>query len=112
MKVLVSILALLMLYGCDHRAVEQAARARTGGDFDRGRERIVYYGCTSCHSIPGVRTQAQVGPPLDHIASRSYIGIGLINTPENMKAWISHPRDIAPKAAMPNMHINDSDARD
>jgi cytochrome c2 len=112
MKTILCILILSTLFGCDRSSVEDAARARTGGDVDRGRQKIAYYGCASCHSIPGIRSQAQVGPPLDHIASRTYIGVGLTNTPQNMEAWIEHPRDIAPKAAMPNLHISDSDARD
>src|SRR4051794_17798680 len=106
------IFAALVACGCN-RATEEAARARTGGDVQRGREKIAYYGCTSCHMIPGIRgADAHVGPPLDHLAIRSYVGVGMPNTPENLQAWIQHPRDISPKAAMPNLHISHSDARD
>src|SRR5438067_9179045 len=106
------IFAAIVACGCN-RATEEAARARTGGDVQRGREKIANYGCASCHTIPGIRgADAHVGPPLDHIALRSYIGIGLTNNPANMMQWIQHPRDLAPKAAMPNLHINEKDARD
>jgi len=109
---LFSILLLAALVGCD-RATEINARAETGGDATQGREKIAYYGCASCHTIPGIRgADAHVGPPLDHIGSRTYIGVGLPNDSRNMIAWIQHPRDIEPHAAMPNLHIPDGDARD
>jgi cytochrome c2 len=106
------ILTAILACGCD-RGVEEAARARTGGDVERGRATIAQYGCASCHSIPGIRgADAHVGPPLDRIAIRSYIGVGLPNTPENLQAWIKHPRQVSPKAAMPDLHLSDGDVRD
>jgi cytochrome c2 len=107
-----SILTIFAVLGCD-RATEINARAETGGDPTQGRQKIAFYGCASCHEIPGIRgADAHVGPPLDHIGSRTYIGVGMPNQPRNMIAWIQHSRDIDPHVAMPNLHIPEADARD
>src|SRR5438874_6687616 len=109
------VVALTIGASYDHQRENEAyASAQTdGGNPKQGRDLIQWYGCASCHTIPGIRgADAHVGPPLDHIAIRSYIGVGLANNPPNMIQWIQHPRDLAPRAAMPNLHINDKDARD
>jgi putative membrane protein len=112
-KALGSTLLIFLFVGCDRAGDENYARAQTGGDVQKGHDKIVLYGCASCHTIPGIHgPDAHVGPPLDHIASRLYIGVGLYNNPPNMIQWIQHPRDIDPKAAMPNLHIAEADARD
>lgn len=85
----------------------------TGGDPHRGRAAITRYGCSACHTIPGVTgATALVGPPLDRIASRSYIGGVLPNTPDNMIRWIENPPGIDKMTAMPNLGVTDGDARD
>jgi cytochrome c1 len=93
---------------------EHAASEMTGGGNPRrGRAAIEHYGCASCHTIPGVRgADALVGPPLTQIASRSYIGGVLKNSPENMMRWIRNPQGVDPLTAMPNLGIGDQDARD
>jgi putative membrane protein len=106
------ILALFLIAGCD-RPNAEVARGYTGGNAQSGKMKIASVGCASCHTIPGIRgAAARVGPPLDHIASRSYIGPGLSNTPANMVQWIQHPRQLEPKAAMPDLHLSEQDARD
>jgi cytochrome c1 len=52
-----------------------------------------------------------VGPPLDGIASRSYIGGVLTNVPDNMIRWLRDPRAIDSLTAMPNVGVTPSDAR-
>ncbi|HEX7956189.1 MAG TPA: c-type cytochrome, partial [Pyrinomonadaceae bacterium] len=93
---------------------EQAAAEMTGGGSPaRGRAAIERYGCATCHTIPGVRgADALVGPPLTRVASRSYIGGVLTNSPENMMRWIRDPRAVDPLTAMPNVGVTDGDARD
>ena len=93
---------------------EQAAAEMTGGGSPaRGREAIEHYGCATCHTIPGVRgADALVGPPLTQVASRSYIGGVLTNSPENMIRWIQDPRAVDPLTAMPKVGLTDQDARD
>jgi cytochrome c len=84
-----------------------------GGDPARGRAAIERYGCAGCHTIPGARnTTALVGPTLEKIASRSYVGGVTANTPENMIRWILNPQSLNPRSAMPNLRVTESDARD
>jgi cytochrome c len=77
-----------------------------------GEEKIAYYGCASCHTIPGIRgADGLVGPSLEHVASRAYIGGVLENTPENLASWIQDPPHVDPKTAMPNLHVSKDDAQ-
>ena len=117
LRFLLPLLALLPLAGCD-RDSEQghnsyASQLTDGGDAERGRARIRQYGCTACHTIPGIReADGIIGPPLDRMANRMYVGGVVKNTPENLKAWILNPPSIDDKTAMPNLHVTESDAKD
>jgi cytochrome c551/c552 len=85
----------------------------TGGDPARGKAAIHNYGCDTCHTIPGIQgADALVGPPLNKIASRSYIGGVIPNTPANMIHWIQNPQDVDHQTAMPNLRVTETDARD
>jgi cytochrome c1 len=104
-------LAALCLVGCD-QAPDKIVEL-TGGNPDKGKTAITNYGCSSCHTIPGIRgANALVGPPLTQVASRVYIGGVLQNNPDNMLRWLHDPPAVDPKTAMPNLHLTDSDARD
>lgn len=84
-----------------------------GGDPDRGRLLLRQFACGSCHAIPGVAgAQGKVGPPLEGIASRVYLGGVLPNTPENMVRFIREPQAYAPRTAMPVMGVTEDQARD
>lgn len=99
---------------CDRPTGDQtdyAARV-TGGDPGRGRELVVRLGCATCHTIPGVSGDANVGPPLARVGSRVYLGGVLLNTPENMARWIKDPPAVDPKTAMPNVGATDDEVRD
>lgn len=102
----------LAVAACTHG--EADARALTnGGDAARGNELIRSYGCGSCHTIPRVPgAESNVGPSLAGEATRAYIAGVAPNTPENMIRWIMDPPAIDEKTAMPNLHINATDARD
>ena len=90
----------------------RSAAAITGGDPERGATIARKYGCQACHTIPGVvGADGLVGPPLAGIASRSYIGGVLANTPENMVRWIRDPKGVDSLTAMPNTGVTESDAR-
>lgn len=113
MRYLPVVFMLTLLAGCGPSDTERAAARWTGGDPRRGRASLSGYGCTACHTIPGIRNaNALVGPPLDHVASRMYIAGVLQNTPANMIRWIQNPPAIDEKTAMPNLHVNEQDARD
>jgi cytochrome c2 len=89
------------------------AASMTKGSPARGRDAIALYGCGSCHSIPGVRNaDALVGPPLDRIGSRAFVGGVVRNTPDNLIRWIQNPPAIDEKTAMPNLGVAPTDARD
>ena len=101
----------LAFAGCDESP--KKVSEFTGGNATNGKVAINHYGCASCHTIPGIRgANGLVGPPLNQIASRVYIGGVLANTPDNMLRWLRDPPAVDPKTAMPNLHLTDSDARD
>ena len=79
----------------------------------RGAGLIAAHGCVSCHAIPGVRGPwSAVGPPLDGMARRSYVGGVLPNTPENLVRWLRDPPAIDPRTAMPDVGLTQSEAAD
>lgn len=99
------------LFG-DAPAMRHAA-VLTGGDPHRGPARMRAYGCSSCHTIPGVPgARSEVGPPLGGIGRRMYVAGVLANTPENLVRWIRHPTQVDPNTAMPDMGVTEQDARD
>lgn len=105
-------LVVSLVAGCRPSATSEASII-AGGDIERGRSAIGKYGCAACHTIPGIRgANATVGPPLDRIAVRSYLGGHLTNSPDNMMKWIQRPQEVDPKNVMPNMGVTDQDARD
>lgn len=83
------------------------------GDAEAGKRALQQHLCLTCHEIPGVVGQnAPVGPPLNGIAGRRYIGGVLPNTPENMVRWLQNPQQFDPLSAMPNLQLSEKDARD
>jgi cytochrome c len=102
-----TILLLITIFasGCAHRPESEEAK--------RGRDHIQYYGCTSCHTIPGIDgAHATVGPPLDRMGTRTYIAGILPNDVASMSLWIQHPQRIHPGNAMPELGVTSADAND
>ena len=98
----------LCLAGCNAFGSNQTSDAQR-----RGADLIVANGCGTCHSIPGIAgAWGNVGPPLDHIGTRVFIAGILRNSPDNMVRWLKNPQAIIPGNAMPNMNLNDAQARD
>jgi cytochrome c len=111
--VAILILVAGFLAGCDDADKQAATQMTRGGDPDRGRFAIDAYGCSGCHTIPGVRgADALVGPPLTNMAERMYVGGVMKNTPDNLIRWIQDPPGVDPMTAMPNLHVKEPDARD
>jgi len=107
--ILVSIIA---LSACRDKS-SKWSRAFTNGDSDRGKAALSSYGCIACHTIPGVPgSNALTAPPLIGISQRSYLAGMLENTPENLRLWIQHPRQVNPRTAMPEQGVTDQDASD
>jgi cytochrome c2 len=114
--VVTMLVAIVMLVRCSDYPGDRVAEARQltrGGEPDRGRIAMRAYGCGACHTIPGVPgAEATVGPPLDKIALRTYLGGRLVNNPTNLMRWIRAPRSVDPKTAMPDTRMSDGDTRD
>jgi len=93
---------------------EARAAQLTGGSAARGADAIARYGCASCHIIPGIAhpSDSRVGPQLDDVGQRTYVGGVVLNKPENLVRWIMDPKAIDPHTAMPNMGVTEDDARD
>jgi cytochrome c2 len=113
MKTSFGILAIaVILCGCRDNYSKIAAQ-QTGGEPKRGEAVIAKYGCGGCHTIPGIRNaKALVGPPLEHMASRSYVAGVLKNNPENIVRWIINPPAVDSKTAMPRLGLSEPEARD
>lgn len=87
-------------------------RRLTGGDPARAPALMRAYGCAGCHTIPGVPgAGGLVGPSLAGIGSRIYIGGVATNTPDNLVQWITNPKAIDAKTAMPVTGVTDEQAR-
>ncbi len=84
-----------------------------GGNAEHGRLLLRQFGCGTCHRIAGVAdAQGNVGPPLDGVAQRVYLGGVLPNSPDNMVRWIRGPKDFDPQTAMPALGVGEEHARD
>jgi cytochrome c2 len=84
-----------------------------GGDAGRGRALAHAMGCAHCHTIPGVKgADGNVGPPLLKFADRTFIAGMLRNEPANLIRWIREPQSVVPGNAMPDMGIDEQQARD
>lgn len=83
------------------------------GDAENGRLLLRQFGCGSCHTIPGVAdAQGKVGPPLDAVGKRAYLGGIAPNSPETMARWIRDPKGFDPQTAMPVLGVGEEHARD
>src|SRR4051794_41968805 len=103
---------LLLLPACG-RDVGTPAVSVAGSEPLRGRAAVIRNGCVTCHTISAIRgANGLVGPPLDRIASRTYIAGVLQNSPDNMTRWIRNPPGVDPLTAMPNLHLNDDEVHD
>ena len=101
----------------NHRQSQQqlreTAHALTGGDPRSGAQAFQAYGCGACHQLSGTNgPNGLVGPDLDRISERAYIGGRLRNRPENLIRWIENPQGVDPGTAMPNLNVGSADARD
>jgi cytochrome c1 len=84
-----------------------------GGQPARGEMVIEASGCGACHTIPGVRgARGLVGPPLTSFGRRTFIAGEVPNTPANLVRWVRDPQSIAPRTAMPDLGLNEMQARD
>lgn len=110
--VVVSAIAAAATYAAWKSDNRHVAPAGYAGDPERGEILISAYGCTSCHSISHQGTKGLVGPPLDRMASRSYIAGRFANHQIWMTLWLQHPQKLKPGTAMPDLNVSERDALD
>jgi putative membrane protein len=110
----VALVVVLLLGGCYGASEDETAvQPSLGGDSRHGVELIQRFGCGLCHTIPGVAgAEGVVAAPLDRLGRRVYIAGVLRNTPENLMIWLQTPQRILPGNAMPDMGLNERQARD
>jgi cytochrome c len=112
-SLLVSVLFAVSFCGCDQKAKQSAELLSGGGNPDKGRLEIEYFGCASCHTIPGVAgANGLIGPSLAQVANRAYIAGVVENSPDNLIHWIQNAPALNPKTAMPDLEIPNKSARD
>jgi cytochrome c len=98
--------------GCSHQA-PLTSEPITDGNPQTGKQAIMHYGCVACHEIKGVeQANGVIGPSLEKIRERVYVGGVAPNTPDNLVKWIMHPKELSPKTAMPELGVSETDARD
>lgn len=90
-----------------------AAAATQPGDVERGRRAMFQYACNACHIIPGVTgAQVWVGPTLEGFGRRGLIAGTLVNSPDHVVRWLRETQAVKPGTAMPQLGVNEQDARD
>jgi cytochrome c2 len=110
---LIVLLSSLCACNRQQKRFETAAQLTGGGNAQAGMVDLRKYGCSGCHTIPGIEgAQGLVGPPLNQFADRVYIAGRLPNTPDNLMLWIQKPQQVVPNNAMPDMGISEQDSRD
>ncbi len=104
---------LFALPGCVGGKKTEGYTIHTGGDPQRGAQVISQFRCGACHIIPGIRNaNGLVGPPLNLFGRRTFVGGEVPNTPDNLVRWILSPKSIEPGTAMPELGLNEQQARD
>ena len=104
------IVALLVILGPGCR---RPSPAEADDDPKQGAILLSAHGCGGCHTIPGVSgADGTIGPPLTGYARRVYIAGKFPNQPDNLTRWIRDPQSIEPGTAMPNLPVNEAEARD
>jgi cytochrome c oxidase subunit 2 len=86
----------------------EPAREPAGELAVAGAEYIAASPCAGCHAIRGTALQGQVGPDLTHFGSRESIAaLTLLNTPENLRAWLRDPQAVKPENLMPTVPLTE-----
>ncbi|WP_236020529.1 c-type cytochrome [Sabulicella rubraurantiaca] len=89
------------------------ATEETGGNPEAGHAALIRFGCGGCHRISGVAAaRGRVGPSLAGLSGRTYLAGRLPNEPAQLIRWIREPRAVDPQTAMPDLGVEERDARD
>lgn len=110
---ILAMLLMLTAIGSSSASAAGPSWVAAGGEAKRAPRLIVAFGCSACHTVPGVTgANGNVGPPLTRFGDRTYIAGMLRNTPSNLVRWIRDPQGVVPGNAMPNMGVSEAEARD
>jgi cytochrome c oxidase subunit 2 len=75
-------------------------------------ERLFLEKCGECHSLSPRAPSSRKGPNLAHIASREFLGGGIMrNTPENLMLWLTDPQAAKPGNRMPTILLTPDERR-
>jgi cytochrome c len=92
---------------------DAVARAMTAGEPLRAPALMRRYGCSGCHTIPGIPgADGQVGASLSDMRRRVYVGGVAFNSPQNLVQWIVSPQTFSEHSAMPSTGISEAEAKD
>jgi cytochrome c2 len=92
---------------------DAVARVLTSGDASLAPPIFRKFGCSGCHTIPGVPgADGEVGGSLEGLSKRVYIGGVLTNTPDHLVSWIVSPEKFSARTAMPTTGISEAEASD
>jgi cytochrome c oxidase subunit 2 len=117
--------------GLQHAMMSLAVTAESPDDFRRWAEdrraeakapqtpmaaagRVVFTrSCGACHAVGGTMALGRLGPDLTHIASRPWIGAGLLpNNPGSLMQWITNAPAVKEGARMPPIRLSAGELRD
>jgi cytochrome c oxidase subunit 2 len=92
---------------------QAGASPAQSADYAAGEKLFTTKGCIACHSLQAVNApKGMVGPNLANVGARSYIAAGTLkNTDENLARWIRDPQGIKKGVLMPNLGLNEADAK-
>jgi cytochrome c oxidase subunit 2 len=94
------------------RAQLQPARSPSNDEEEAGRKVFLAKPCAACHTIAGTTASGTLGPDLTHVASRKYIGAGLVETTRGaLAAWIADPQTLKPGVNMPLVPLSSDELR-
>ncbi len=105
--------AALFTLAC-HREPAASAPPKPAGNADRGKQLITQYGCTVCHTTPGIAgPQGVLGPSLAGVGARPTLSNNTFaNTPMNVAQFIQTPASMNPASSMPPLGVGPVDAQD
>lgn len=91
----------------------QIAETLTSGNAAAALPLLRRYGCTGCHTMPGIPgADGKVGPALSGLQERVYIGGHVRNTSGNLIRFLVDPRSFSPDSAMPATGVTEKEAHD
>ncbi len=75
-----------------------------------GRRIFETTACINCHTVRGTAANGRFGPDLTHLMSRATLASGAaLNTPANLRVWLTDPDAIKPGSLMPAMRMSEAE---